>query len=76
VLRRGGRLVLIGAAIGVLGAAAVTRTLRGLLFDVEPLDPATFGATLLLLSAVTLAACWLPARRPTRADPLDTLRAE
>jgi predicted permease len=76
VLMRGGRLVLIGAAIGTAGAAAVTRTLRGLLFDVEPLDPATFGGTLLLLAAVTLAACWLPARRATRADPLETLRAE
>jgi predicted permease len=76
VLRRGGRLVLIGTAIGVLGAAVVTRTLRGLLFEVEPLDPAAYGATLFLLGAVTLAACWIPARRATRADPLETLRAE
>jgi predicted permease len=76
VLRRGWRLVLLGAVIGTAGAAAVTRVLRGLLFEVEPLDPATFGATLLLLGAVTLAACWIPARRATRADPLDTLRAE
>ena len=76
VLRRGGRLVLIGAATGVLGAVLVTRSLRGLLFEVEPLDPVTFGATLLLLAAVTLAACWIPARRATRADPLETLRAE
>jgi predicted permease len=76
VLRRGGRLVLIGTAIGVLGAALVTGTLRGLLFEVEPLDPATYGATLFLLGTVTLAACWIPARRATRADPLETLRAE
>jgi putative ABC transport system permease protein len=76
VLRRGARLVLIGSAVGVAGAALVTRALRGLLFAVAPLDPATFGATLVLLGAVTLAACWLPARRATRADPLETLRAD
>jgi putative ABC transport system permease protein len=76
VLRRGARLVLIGSGVGVAGAALVTRALRGLLFDVAPLDPATFGATLVLLGAVTLAACWFPARRATRADPLETLRAD
>jgi predicted permease len=76
VLARGMRLVLAGAALGTAGAAAVTRALRGLLFEVEPLDPATFGATLALLSAVTLLACWIPARRATRADPLETLRAQ
>jgi predicted permease len=76
VLRRGGRLVLIGSVIGVLGAAVVTRTLNRLLFEVEPLDPVTFGATLLVLALVTLAACWIPARRATSVDPLETLRAE
>jgi predicted permease len=76
VLRRGWRLVLIGAVIGTAGAAGVTRVLRGLLFEVEPLDPATFAATLAVLSAVTLLACWIPARRATRASLLETLRAE
>jgi putative ABC transport system permease protein len=76
VLVRGARLVLIGAVLGAAGAAAITRVLRGLLFEVDPLDPATFAATLLLLSAVTLAACWIPARRATRVDPLTALRAE
>jgi predicted permease len=76
VLWRGGRLVVTGAVIGTAGAAAGTRALRGLLYEVQPLDPATFGATLIVLSLVTLLACWIPARRATRADPLEALRAE
>ena len=76
VLGRGARLVLIGATLGIAGAAAVTRILRGLLFEVDPVDPPVFVLTLALLSAVTLAACWIPARRATRVDPLETLRTE
>jgi putative ABC transport system permease protein len=76
VLGRGARLVLVGATLGIAGAAAVTRTLRGLLFEVEPVDPPIFALTLAMLSAVTLAACWIPARRATQVDPLATLRSE
>ncbi|MGH7461688.1 MAG: hypothetical protein ACREMA_11780, partial [Longimicrobiales bacterium] len=68
--------VLIGATLGIAGAAAVTRILRGLLFEVEPVDPQILALTLALLSGVTLAACWIPARRATRVDPLETLRSE
>ncbi len=76
VLRRGVRLLLIGAAIGTAAAVGLTRALRGLLFDVEPLDPATFAVTLSVLGAVALAACWIPARRATSADPLEAIKAE
>ncbi len=76
VLRQGLRLVAIGALAGVAGAAGLTRFLRGLLYEVTPLDPVTFGGAVLLLAAVALAACWLPARRATGADPLEALRAE
>ena len=76
VLRQGIRLVLIGTALGVVGAFGATRLLRALLFEVNPADPVTFAVAALVLGAVALAACWVPARRATGADPLEALRAE
>jgi putative ABC transport system permease protein len=76
VLGQGMRLVLLGVAIGLAGAAWLTRFLGSLLFQVEPLDPTTFGAVALVLAAVAFGACYLPARRATRTDPLDALRCE
>jgi putative ABC transport system permease protein len=76
VLRQGMRLVLLGAALGLAGAAGLTRYLGALLFQVPPLDPATFSAVTLLLLLVALAACYVPARRATALDPLAALRRE
>ena len=76
VLRQGMVLAAIGAAIGVAASLGVVRLLSGLLFGVSPADPATFAAIPLLLLLVALAACYIPARRATRIDPICTLRAE
>jgi putative ABC transport system permease protein len=76
VLRDGGRVVLAGVAIGVAAAAAAMRALGALLFEVRPSDPATLATVSALLIAVGLAACYVPARRATRVDPLTALRAE
>jgi ABC-type antimicrobial peptide transport system permease subunit len=75
-LRQGAILVAAGVVLGLLGAAAATRGLAALLFGVSPRDPATFAVLTLLLSGVALTACWLPARRAARVDPVGTLRAE
>ena len=76
VLRRGLMLALAGAAFGLLGSVALTRLLRGMLFDVDPFDPLTFGALSLFVVAVAVLAAFLPARRATRIDPMVALRAE
>ena len=76
VLGQGLRLVLIGSVIGIAGALGVTRLLRALLFEVNPVDPVTFAVAALVLGSVALLACWVPARRATGADPLEALRAE
>ena len=74
VLRQGMRLVLLGVAIGLGGAAALSRLLGAMLFGVDPIDPLTFGGLALVLTAVALAACSIPARRATATDPLVALR--
>jgi ABC-type antimicrobial peptide transport system permease subunit len=76
VLRQGMTLVLIGIAVGLAGALALARLLSGLLFGITPTDPVTFTVVPLLLGAVALAACWLPARRATKVDPMEALRCE
>jgi ABC-type antimicrobial peptide transport system permease subunit len=65
-----------GVAIGAVGAAALTRTMRSLLFGVSATDPLTFAAVALLLAAAAIVASYLPARRATRVDPLVALRSE
>src|SRR6185437_8806559 len=69
------RLAAAGVLIGLAGAVAMTRVMRALLFDVSPTDPVTLGAVTLLLVLMALAASWLPARRASRVDPVETLRA-
>jgi predicted permease len=69
-------LALAGVAIGLAGAAALSRVIRSLLFQVSPTDPATLAGVAAVLLAVALLASDLPARRATRVDPLDALRAE
>jgi putative ABC transport system permease protein len=76
VIKRGMALVLIGIAIGLGGAFAVTRVMQTLLFGVSVTDPLTFVAVPLLLATVALLACYIPARRATKVDPLVALRYE
>jgi putative ABC transport system permease protein len=76
VLRQGMSLVGAGVVAGLAGAAGLTRLIAGLLYGVGALDAATFLATPLILSAVALLACYLPARRATRVDPASALRCE
>ncbi len=76
VLKQGMLLALIGAAVGVLVALPVARLASGLLYGVSAADPLTYGGITLLLLGVALLACYLPARRATRIDPLVALRVE
>jgi predicted permease len=76
VIGEGLGLVAAGVAAGLVAAAALTRLMGNLVYGVSPLDPATFGGVAAMLVAVAFAACWVPARRATRADPLAALRAE
>lgn len=76
VLRQGMKLVLIGVVIGVPASLAVARLLSSMLVGVTTTDALTIGAVTALLMGVTLLACYLPARRATRVDPLETLRYE
>ncbi len=76
VLKRGLGLALLGGLLGFLASLAMTDLLRGLLFDVTATDPLTFGAIAVLLTLVALLACYLPARRATKVDPMLALRQE
>ena len=76
VLREGMAPVVVGAGAGMIAALAATRALRSMLFGVTPLDPVSFAAAPALLAIVALLACYVPARRATRVDPLVALRDE
>ena len=76
VMGNGAKLALLGVAIGVAGALALTRLMTKLLFEVKPTDPATFAAVSILLAMVALTACYIPARRAMRVDPVAALRYE
>jgi putative ABC transport system permease protein len=76
ILKQGLALTLIGIAAGVLGALAAARVMSGLLYGVTATDPATFVAISLLLAMVALLACYLPARRAARVEPMAALRCE
>jgi predicted permease len=76
VLRQGLRVVAAGAVIGLGGALALTRFMRGVLFEVPPFDPLTYLAVLLVLLLVSTAAAWLPARRASRIDVVTALHTE
>ncbi|HSR42907.1 MAG TPA: ADOP family duplicated permease [Longimicrobiales bacterium] len=76
MLGQGAAVAVLGTLLGLLGALWLAPFLDRLLFEVEPLDPAAFGAAALTILGVALAASWLPARRATRIDPMEALRAE
>ncbi len=76
ILTQGAKLTLLGVAIGLAAAWGLTRLLAGLLFEVNATDPATFLSISLLLVSIALIACFLPARRALRVDPIIALRAE
>jgi putative ABC transport system permease protein len=76
VIVQGMTLVIAGIAVGAGAAYGLSRYLTTLLFQIKPADPLTYGALALLLSAIALAACYLPARRATRVDPMVALRYE
>jgi predicted permease len=76
VLMEGGTLLVIGLGVGVGGALFATRLIRGLLFGVAPHDPVTLAGVAVMMAAVGIAACWLPALRAAKIDPAVTIRGQ
>ena len=76
VLRQGLRLAVTGAALGLMGSLALTRLLRGMLFEIDPFDPITFVALTVFVIGVAMLAAFVPARRAMRVDPMTALRME
>jgi ABC-type antimicrobial peptide transport system permease subunit len=76
VLREGLLLTFAGLTAGIAGAVLITRTMQALLFGVSPTEPGVFGAIAALLLMVAVLACWVPARRAMRLDPLQALRQD
>jgi putative ABC transport system permease protein len=75
ILGEGGLLLAIGLALGVTAAFFGAQLIRGLLFGVAPHDPATFFGVAVMMAAIGIIACWVPALRAARIDPAITMRA-
>jgi len=76
ILKRGLTLSLAGSAIGLAGAFGLTRFLRAYLYQISPMDPVTFAIVPLLITGVAMLACYVPARRAAKVDPMVALRYE
>jgi putative ABC transport system permease protein len=76
VLGEGGVLLALGLGLGVVGALLLSRLIRGLLFGVAPHDPLTLGSVAVLMAAIGIAACWIPAARAARIDPGVAIRVQ
>jgi len=76
VMKQGAAMIAVGVACGLVIAFFITRLMTSLLFGVTPTDLGTFASVTALLFGVALAACFIPARRATRVDPIQTLRYE
>ncbi|HEV3469187.1 MAG TPA: ABC transporter permease [Pyrinomonadaceae bacterium] len=76
VIRQGMKMTLVGAAVGLAASLALTRVMSGLLYGVSATDPSVYAAVSLLVAAVAFLACYVPARRATRVDPMEALRHE
>ena len=76
VIRQGATLAIAGGVVGVVGGIAAARFLASSLYGVSASDPLTFATVALLLASVALMACWIPARRATKVDPMVALRCE
>jgi putative ABC transport system permease protein len=76
VIGQGMLLLVVGMIIGTLGALALTRALASFLYGIRPTDPVTFVGVVAILATVAFLACYIPARRATRVDPMIALRYE
>lgn len=74
ILGEGGVLLVAGLAIGVLGSLMATRMIQGLLFGVAPHDPVTLSLVVVMMAAVGIVACWIPAARAAKIDPWVAVR--
>jgi putative ABC transport system permease protein len=76
ILREGGTLLAVGLALGIAGAFFAARLIRGLLFGIAPYDPPTLVAVAVMMVAIGIVACWLPALRASKIDPAITMRGQ
>jgi ABC-type antimicrobial peptide transport system permease subunit len=74
VLKDGARMTLAGIILGIVGALALTRLMRTMLYGVRPTDPLTFISVAAVLGAIAMLACYVPARRAMKVDPMEALR--